>query len=93
MTYLPIILMLLDKVTCLTSALFLLLSSFISLFIFWSRRAGVRVGSGGVGWGRWEGRDSALYILIFSVRRTTHTVPAVENNRSQARHLLKKSTK
>lgn len=36
------------------------------------------VGSGGAS--GWEGGTAALYILIFSVRGTTHTVPDVENN-------------
>lgn len=46
-TYLPIIPVLLDKVTCLTSALFLLLSFFISFLFFFLEQVG-----GGVGWGR-----------------------------------------
>lgn len=70
MRYLPIIPVLLDKVTCLTSALFLLPSFFFVYFL-----------GGGVGLNR--GR-SALYILIFSVQRMTHTVPVVKNNQSQA---------
>lgn len=45
MTYLPIIPMLLDKVTCLTSALFLFLSLFISFFVYFLEQ----VGGGGVG--------------------------------------------
>lgn len=72
MTYSPIIPTLLDKVTCLTSALFLFLSAFLFFpplfffsftFIFWTRWV---VGGGG-------GRGLALYILIFSVWRMTHT--------------------
>lgn len=65
MTYLPIIPMLLDKVTCLTSALFLLLSFFISFIfcfsVYFPEPVGGVVG-GRVGGARW---DSALYILIF----------------------------
>lgn len=62
MTYLPIIPTLLDKVTCLTSALFLFLSAFLffSLFFFFLIRFLDQVGGGG-------GRGLALYILIFSV--------------------------
>lgn len=83
--------MLLDKVTCLTSALFLFLSLSICrssssslLFLFFSNcfleQGG---GGGGVERGTVGGRDSALYILIFSVRRMT--VPLVcEFNRTQA---------
>lgn len=57
--------MLLDKVTCLTSALFLLLSFFISFIfcfsVYFPEPVGGVVG-GRVGGARW---DSALYILIF----------------------------
>lgn len=76
--------MLLDKVTCLTSALFLFLSlsicrssssSSLLLLFFFSNCFLEQDGGGGVERRTVGGRDSALYILIFSVRRMT--VPLV----------------
>lgn len=75
MTYLPIILMLLDKVTCLTSALFLLLSSFISLFVYFLEQTGGC--QGGVGWGRVGTMGgaglSAVHTYFFSAKDDTHS--------------------
>lgn len=73
MTYLPIIPMLLDKVTCLTSAPFLFLSLFISFFVYFLEQVGGGVGLDGDG-GWCGGRGSALYILIFfSAKNDTHS--------------------
>lgn len=85
MTYSPIIPTLLDKVTCLTSALFLFLSAFLFFplfvfFFFFLIRFLDQVGGGR--WG-WAGL-SAVHTYFFSLKNDTHRVPAVESNQPQA---------
>lgn len=87
--------MLLDKVTCLTSALFfpllvfvdfflvIPLSFFFFLIVFLEQGGGGGGGSGGGdGGGTVGGQDSALYILFFQCEeRLSHLL---QNHRSQA---------
>lgn len=86
--------MLLDKVTCLTSALFLFLSlsicrssssssSSLLLLLFFSNCFLEQGGGGGVERGTVGGRNSALYILIFfSAKNDSPT--RLRINRTQA---------